>query len=172
MKISLIVATAENGVIGRDGGLPWRLPADLAAFKRRTMGHHVLLGRRTWESIGRPLPGRRMLVVSRQAALDLPEGVRRVGSPEEGIEVAAAAGENELFVAGGGELYRALLPRAGRVYLTRVLAEVEGDTRFPRLDAAWTRVQAEERPADERNEHSVRFEVWERSMPGVVVERT
>jgi dihydrofolate reductase len=162
MRVSLIVAAAENGVIGRSGGLPWRLSADLAAFKRRTMGHHLLVGRRTWESIARPLPGRHMLVVSRRAGLPLPEGVRRVASPDEGLEVAAAAGEDELFVAGGGELYRQLLPRAERVYLTRVLARVEGDVRFPALDAGWERTASEEHPADERNAHPFRFETWER----------
>ena len=162
MRVSLIVAAAENGVIGRDNDLPWRLSGDLQRFKRLTMGHHLLVGRRTWDSIGRALPGRKMLVLTRSAP-ELPESVRAVGSFEEAVEVARAAEDDELFVAGGGQVYRLALPRADRVYLTRVATDTEGDTHFSALDSAWTLKSAERRPADERNEHAHTFEVWERA---------
>jgi dihydrofolate reductase len=165
MKVSLIVAMAEGGVIGRAGRLPWHLPADMARFKRLTMGHHLILGRRTWESIGRALPGRRMLVVSRQArTLALPEGVRGVTSLDEALRIADAAGEDEVFVAGGAGVYREALARADRLYLTWVQAEVTGDTFFPPVDpAAWHEVAREEVAADDRNPHATRFTVYERN---------
>jgi dihydrofolate reductase len=164
MKVSLIVAMAEGGVIGRAGRLPWHLPADLARFKRLTMDHHLIVGRRTWESIGRALPGRRMLVVSRRAAeLALPEGVRGVGSLGEALSIAEQAGEDEAFVAGGGAIYRDALPRADRLYLTWVKAEVTGDTFFPPVDPGdWREVEREEVAADDRNPHATSFTVFER----------
>ncbi len=163
MRLAIIAAVAENGVIGRGGGLPWRLPADLRRFQELTMGHHLLIGRRTWESIGRPLPGRTMIVVTRGGA-ELPAGVRAARTLEEAVASAAAAGDAEPFVAGGAGLYREALPRAGRLYLTRVLAAVEGDVRFPDWDPAeWRRVEARDRPADAANPLPLRFEVWERT---------
>jgi dihydrofolate reductase len=162
MRLSLIAAVGENGVIGRSGRLPWHLPADLERFKALTMGHHLLLGRKTFEAIGRPLAGRRMVVVSR-GAWTAPPGVEVVGSPQEAVARAAAAGESEAFVAGGGEIYRALLPQADRVYLTRVKAAPQGDTLFPELPAsAWRLVSRQERAADERNAHDLLFLVYER----------
>jgi dihydrofolate reductase len=164
MKVSLIVAMAEGGVIGRAGRLPWHLPADMARFKRLTMDHHLIMGRRTWESIGRALPGRRMLVVSRRATeLALPEGVRGVGSLEEALAIAEQAGDDEAFVAGGGAIYRDALPRADRLYLTWVRAEVTGDTFFPAVDPGeWREVAREEVAADDRNPHATTFTVFER----------
>ncbi len=166
MQISLIVAAARNGVIGRDGAMPWHLPADLGHFKALTLGHHLLVGRRTWEAIGRPLPGRTMLVLSRRGGPD-PAGTRLVSTPEAAVAVAREAGENELFVAGGGEVYRLFLPLADRVYLTRVEAEPDGDVRFSPLDpAAWRCIESVPRPADERNALALCFEVYERSADG------
>lgn len=164
MKVSLIVAMAEGGVIGRAGRLPWHLPTDMARFKRLTMGHHLILGRRTWESIGRALPGRQMLVVSRRAQeLDLPEGVRGVASVAEALTIAEQAGEEEAFVAGGAAIYRDALPRADRLYLTWVQAEVTGDTFFPAVNPAeWREVEREEVAADARNPHPTSFTVFER----------
>lgn len=135
MEIALVVAVADNGVIGRAGTLPWHLPADLKRFRQRTVGHHIVMGRRTWASIGRPLPGRTNIVVSRDRTLALP-GCIVVHSLDAAIEHARAAGERELFVIGGGELYREALPMADRVYVTRVHATPEGDTFFPELDPA------------------------------------
>lgn len=162
MRVSLIVAADLDGTIGRDGKLPWHLPADLRRFKQLTLGHHLVVGRKTYESIGRPLPGRTLLVVSRRADY-APTGVTVVPDPEQALARAAAAGEDELFVAGGAELYRALLDRADRVYLTRIEAEIEGDTHFPELDPARFRLAASERhEPDEKRCWPLRFEIWER----------
>ena len=151
MRVSLIVAVADNGVIGSDGDLPWRLPAELAHFKRTTMGHHVIVGRKTYESIRRPLPGRTMVVVTRTAGYDAP-GWRVVGSLDAALRLAEAAGDDDAFVAGGAEIYRLALPRADRIVLTRVHAEVAGDVTFPALDAAeWNERCEPRREADERN---------------------
>ena len=157
MKVSLIAAVARNGVIGREGGLPWHLPADLARFKALTMGHHLLVGRRTWESIGRPLPGRRMVVVSRGRP-ELPEGVAVARSLDEALALAVAAGEDEAFVGGGAALFAEALPRADRLYLTRVLADVPGDVLLPEIDETrWREVAREHHPADARHEHAFVF---------------
>ena len=167
MRVSIIVALARNGTIGKDGDLPWRLSADLKRFKRLTMGHHLLMGRKTFESIGKPLPGRTTIVVSRGRppwSENLPEGVYLVSSIEDGIELARAAGEDELFVAGGAEIFTATLERADRIYSTLVEAEVEGDTFFPAFDPSeWRRTSTEAHPADDRNDHPTRFEVLERA---------
>ena len=133
MIVSLIVGRARNGVIGRDGDLPWRLPADLAQFKRRTMGHHLVMGRRTFESLPGILPGRPHLVLSRDPSY-AHEGIRVFATLEDALAAAEAAGDDETFVIGGGAVYREALPRASRVYLTRVHADVEGDVTFDDLD--------------------------------------
>ena len=159
MSLTLIVAMGENRVIGRDGALPWRLPADLARFKRLTMGHALLVGRKTWESIGRPLPGRDMIVISRtlEAA---PAGTRLARSLDEAI---ALGGDGELFVAGGGEIYREALPRARRIHLTRVADSPPGDTFFPPFDeSAFRLVEDEPHDADAKNPLPHRFQVYEK----------
>ncbi len=161
MAPSLIVAVAEGGVIGREGKLPWHLPADLARFKRLTMGHHILMGRRTWESIGRPLPGRTTVIISRRGVPGAPEGVHVASSLEAAL--ALAGDDPEPFVIGGGMIYREALPLARRVYLTRVHGTFPGDTYFPDLDpGAWRLVEREEHPADARNRHACSFLVYER----------
>ena len=134
MRVSAIVAAAENGVIGRGNQLPWHLPADLRRFKALTMGHHLLMGRRTWDSVGKPLPGRPIVVISRQK-LSLPETVQLASSPGAAIELARAAGESEAFLAGGAEIYRLALAEdlIDRVYLTRIHQSFEGDATFPEL---------------------------------------
>jgi len=162
MRVSLIVAVSEGGIIGRDGGMPWHLSADLRRFKALTMGHHLIVGRKTWEAIGRPLPGREMIVVTRRRG-DAPPGVTVVASPEAALAHAEKAFETEAFIAGGGELYRALLPRADRLYWTRVHGEIEGDTTFPPIDlTTWREVHREELPADEKNSHATTFSIYER----------
>ncbi|HMO86745.1 MAG TPA: dihydrofolate reductase, partial [Lacipirellulaceae bacterium] len=123
MIVSLIAAVADNGVIGRDGGLPWRLSADLQRFKRLTMGHPLIMGRRTWEALGRPLPGRTSIVVTRQSPYAAPQAeVQITGSLDDALAAAARApgGDQEAFVIGGAEIYALALPRADRLYLTRV----------------------------------------------------
>ncbi len=162
MRLSLIVAMADNRVIGRDNELPWRLPADLARFKTLTMGHHLLMGRKTFESVGRALPGRTMVVISRGRPR-LPDGVLLASSLEEAVGMAEAAGDDEAFVAGGGEIYRLALPRADRIYLTRVHREFAGDTEFPDFTASeWRLLSQEDFPADERNAFGYSFLVLER----------
>jgi dihydrofolate reductase len=159
--ITFIVAVADNGVIGRDNTLPWHLPEDLRRFKRLTLGKPVLMGRRTYESIGKPLPGRHNIVVTRDP------NYRRDGvTVAHGTEAAlAAAGDApEIMVIGGAELFQALLPRAGRLHLTRVHGEVTGDVYWPALDTReWRVVERERHEADDRHAWPMTFEVWEKN---------
>jgi dihydrofolate reductase len=158
--VTLIVAVADNGVIGRDNALPWHLPEDLKRFKRITMGKPIVMGRKTFESIGRPLPGRQNIVVTRDANYRR-DGVTVVHSVEAAVAAAGAA--EEVMVIGGADLFRLFLPKARRVHLTRVHGDVAGDVHWSPLDAAqWHRVAAEEHPADERHSHSMTFELWEK----------
>jgi dihydrofolate reductase len=141
--ISLIAALAENGVIGRGNTLPWRLPADLARFRRLTTGKPVIMGRKTYESIGRPLPNRLNIVLSRRPDA-LPEGVVSVDSPEAAAAAAEDGPRSETMVIGGAEIYRLFLPAAQRLYLTRVHRTVDGDTSFPPFDETeWREISRE-----------------------------
>lgn len=125
--IEMVVAVAENGIIGKDGDMPWRLPSDLKHFKQVTMGCPIIMGRQTWESIGRPLPGRVNIVISR-SALDLPDGVVGVATPEEAL---VAAGDAEtVMIIGGGQIYKLFEPQAATIHLTEVHASPDGDTSF------------------------------------------
>ena len=160
MKISIIVAASANGVIGAGGELPWHLPDDFRYFRQVTMGKPVVMGRRTWESIGKPLPGRRNIVVTRQPGFEA-EGASVVDSPQ--AAVAAAEGAGELMVIGGGEIYRRFLPNAATVYMTLVRANVEGDTHFPPLDEReWALESRERHAADERHAFDFEFQVYGR----------
>ncbi|AYV36226.1 type 3 dihydrofolate reductase [Aeromonas veronii] len=160
MKISMIAAMAHDRVIGKDNQMPWHLPADLAHFKRVTLGKPVLMGRKTFESIGRPLPGRRNLVISRNPDYQV-EGIEVVGSVEAALALLAGSSVEELMVIGGGHLYAEMLPSADCLYLTRIDLAVEGDTRFPAFDdGQWQRVDCESHPADEKNPHPYSFETW------------
>jgi dihydrofolate reductase len=150
MTVSLIVAVAANGVIGRKGGLPWHLPADLKRFKQLTMGHHLILGRGTWETLDRLLPGRTFVVVTRRDGYDAP-GALVVPTVEAGLEIARKARDPEPFVAGGSAIYRAALERdlVDRIHLTRIHRDYEGDTRFPDWDEGrWDLVARESHPED------------------------
>jgi len=159
MLLTAVVAVAENGVIGRAGGLPWHLPADLRHFKAMTMGRPVLMGRRTFDSIGKPLPGRRNLVLTRRP-LDVP-GVEAVSSVDEAI--ALVGDVPEMSVIGGAQLWAETLPRIGRLYLTRVHADVDGDTFFPEIDPAqWREVERREQAADEKNAYAMSFVTLDR----------
>lgn len=163
MHLSIIVAISENGVIGRGGKLPWRLPGDLRRFKQRTTGHTIIMGRRTWESIGRPLADRRMVVISRQKDYDA-AGCQVVSSLDDALAIARQAGDDEAFVIGGAELYRLALPQADRFYLTRVHTSVEGDTSLPEFDLSkWRLLESEQHGADADNEFAYTFEVYERT---------
>ncbi len=156
-RLAIIAAVARNGVIGRDGDLPWRLPEDLRHFKRTTKGHAVIMGRKTWESIGRPLPGRTNIVVTRQSDYAA-SGCSVVPSLEAALELAWRSDEQP-FVIGGAGLYAAALPLATKLFLTEVHEEVEGDTHFPAVDPDQFR-EVERRPGD-----GVSFVTWERSGP-------
>ena len=145
-RLTIIVARARNGVIGRDNALPWHLPEDLRHFKRTTTGHAVLMGRRTHESIGRPLPGRRNLVVSRTPGY-APAGVEVFESLPQALQ--ACATDEEVFVIGGAQLYDAALPLADRAIVTEIDIDVDGDARFPALDAAPLRQQWRQESRDD-----------------------
>lgn len=151
--IALIAARAANGVIGTDGRLPWHLPDDLRRFKALTMGHTLLMGRRTWDSIGRPLPGRTTLVLSRDVTL-APEGVTVVHDLADAWSVAAG----DVFVVGGAAVYGATVDLANRMYLTDVHADVAGDVRFPTVDISTWRLEREEHhAADEQHAYAFTF---------------
>ena len=158
--VSIFVAVAENGVIGRDGRLPWHLPDDLKRFKWLTMGKPMLMGRKTFESIGKPLPGRTSLVLTRSRAWSS-AGAVVIHSLDEALERAGDAAE--LAVIGGADVYRLALPRARRLYITRVHAAVAGDAVFAPLDEReWRESERHEHPADERHAYAMSFCVLER----------
>ena len=158
--LSLIAAMATDRIIGNENQMPWHLPADFAWFKRQTLGKPIIMGRKTFESIGRPLPGRKNIVISRQAQ-PAQENIFWVTSIEEAIVSAADA--EEIMVIGGGNLYQQLLPQAHKLYLTHVDAEIEGDTQFPEYDPdQWESVFSEFRDADEANHYGLCFEILER----------
>ena len=154
------MAAARNGVIGRDNGLPWRLPADLRHFKAVTMGKPLLMGRKTFDSIGKALPGRANIVLTRDRQWQAP-GVIVVHSIAEAFE--RAAGAAELAGIGGAEVFKLLLPLASRIYLTRVAAEVAGDTLFPEINGTeWRETEHQRHPADERNAYDMEFVTLQR----------
>lgn len=160
MTVSIIVAMAENGVIGRDMDLPWHISADLKRFKALTMGHHIVMGRKTFESIGRLLPGRTTVIVTRQPDYQV-DGAVIVNSLE--AAQAAATDDSELFIIGGGQVYEIALPLADRLHVTRVHTEVDGDTSFPAIDwDQWELVSAERHGADEKNDYDFTFESYRR----------
>jgi dihydrofolate reductase len=159
-RLSIVVAMAKNRVIGANGAIPWKLPNELQLFKRVTMGHHIIMGRKTWESIGRLLPGRATVIVTRQRGYVIP-GAKMADSVESAL--AACTGDSEAFVIGGGELYRLALPLAHRIYLTIVDAEPAGDTVMPALALDdWREISTESFAADEKHAHAYRFSVLER----------
>jgi dihydrofolate reductase len=167
MKVVIHVAVAQNGVIGREGGLPWRLSSDLKRFKADTLGKPVIMGRKTWAGLGKPLPGRLNIVVTRDRAFRA-EGAEVAGSIDDAIALATVrarcmAGIDEICVIGGGEIYGQALGRTDALHVTHVLAEVEGDTRFPEIDpAVWQEVSSVTLPAGERDSHATRHAVYER----------
>lgn len=160
MIISMIAAMANDRVIGKDNQMPWHLPADFAWFKRCTMGKPVVMGRKTYESIGRPLPGRQNIVISRDDSLSI-EGVTTVTSIDAAL---TAAGEvDEVMIIGGGTIYEACLPKANKLYVTHIDASVDGDTQFPAWGDEFKETYSEVYSADEKNAYDMRFVVLERS---------
>ncbi|WP_306293553.1 dihydrofolate reductase [Paenibacillus sp. 32352] len=162
--ISFIVAMDEQRGIGVDNRLPWHLPADLAFFKRVTSGHTILMGRKTFESIGRPLPKRRNVILTRDRAFTA-EGCEVVHSVEEALERYGAASESgELFVIGGAEVFRLFMPYADKMYITEIAHRFEADTFLDELDlSGWTIVSREKGPRDEKNPYDYEFVIYERS---------
>ncbi|MFZ3420026.1 type 3 dihydrofolate reductase [Vibrio harveyi] len=159
MIISMIAAMADNRIIGKDNQMPWHLPADFAWFKRCTMGKPVVMGRKTYESIGRPLPGRLNIVISRDESLCI-EGVTTVTSIEQALDVAAEV--EEVMIIGGGAIYAACLPMATKLYVTHIEAEIEGDTQFPDWGIEFKETYSEAYQADEKNAYNMRFTVLEK----------
>jgi len=155
-KISLIAAMANDRVIGKDNDMPWHMPADLKHFKQVTMGKPVIMGRKTYESIGRPLPGRTNIVITRNLDWKI-DGVEVVNSPENALELLQDV--EEVMVIGGGNIYQQFLPKADCLYLTFIDLEVEGDTRFPdwKQNAEWTLIEQQEFAADDKNPHPYQF---------------
>jgi dihydrofolate reductase len=163
MRVTLIAALDRNRVIGRDGDLPWRLPRDMRFFKETTTGHHVVMGRKTWDSLPpayRPLANRVNVVISR--SLDSAAGAVVVDSFAAALDVARAAGETELYVIGGASIYALALPEAQRLLLTEVDAEVDGDVRFPEFGESWVETARVAHEPDERHAFGLAFTTWER----------
>jgi len=164
--ISLLVAMDEKRGIGVNNRLPWRLPSDLKRFRALTMGHHLIVGRKTFESIGRSLPGRQMIIVTRQAGCQA-EGCLIAHSVEGAVNLARARGESEVFICGGAEIYAQALPFAQRIYLTLVHAEVEADTFFPEWDEEmWVEEKVSHHEADEKNQYPSTFKLLLKREPG------
>ena len=160
MRINIVVAISQNGVIGREGGLPWRLSADLKQFKSVTMGHPLIMGRRTHESIGRALPGRLNIVVSRQPTFSAP-GCEVVSSLDAALEIAGHV--EDVMVVGGAALYAMALRQAARIYLTEVHVDIAGDTVFPAINwTDWEEISRIRHSTDERNEFDYSFVIFDR----------
>ncbi len=162
MIVSAIVAVARNRVIGKDNQIPWHLPADLKYFKRTTLNHHVIMGRKCFESIGQPLPKRTNIVVTRNPYF-LASNCLVAHSIEEALEIAHDNGEEEVFILGGGEIYAQSMPYWDRLYITEIDLETEGDVFFPEWDESeWRERRREAHPPDEKNPYPYTFRVLER----------
>jgi len=163
MIISQIVAASQNNVIGKDGGLPWHMPTDMAWFKEKTWGHHIVTGRKNYEAEGKALPGRVNIVLTQNKEFEISDGVV-LHELEEAIDFARKAGEEELFIVGGEEIYKLAMSVTDRIYLTRIHAVVEGDTFYPELDLnSLHQKSIDKRKADERNPYNYDFIIYERN---------
>lgn len=160
MKISMVVAAAENNAIGKDNKLLWHLPKDLKFFKETTMGYPIVMGRSTFESVGKPLPGRRNIVMTRSAGLSF-QGCEMVHSVDEVLQLLRT--EPQIMIVGGAEIYRLFMPIADRIYLTRVHTSPDADTFFEAIDKGqWRNLSKEYHPADEKHLYAFTFEIWDR----------
>lgn len=163
MIIILIVAKAKNQVIGKDNQLIWRLSADLKRFKNLTTGHHILMGRKTYDSLGKPLPNRTHLIITRNPKFQTPEGHYAFNSLEDAVIFCNKIGVEKLFIIGGGQIYREALPICDQLEITEVDATPDGDTFFPDIDLkTWKETGREEFPADEKNEYPYAFVTYEK----------
>lgn len=160
--ISFIVATDENNVIGKNNRLPWHLPSDMKYFKNQTWGMTVIMGRKSLESLGKPLQGRKNIVITRNTDWK-PEGVQVAHSVAEAIALAKQTGVKEIFIIGGAEIFKATMSIADRIYLTRIHHKFEGDAYFPEVSAnEWNLMRSRFCKADEKNQYAHTFQVWER----------
>lgn len=162
MIISAIVAKSQNNVIGKDNQLPWRLPSDLKYFKQLTLHHHVLMGRKTFESIGKPLPQRTSIVLTRNALASPTTELYFVNSISQGIEIAKERQETDLFIIGGAEIYRLAMPYLHRLYVTEVHTEIEGDAFFPPIGAEWDEKSRQKQSKDEKHLFDYDFVIYEK----------
>lgn len=170
MRKALIVAMAQNRVIGRNNKLPWYLPGDLKYFKQATMGKPIIMGRKTWDSIGRPLPGRMNVVISRNPEWQAPAGTMAAKTLPEALTMAEAQAEldggEEVMIIGGGQIYAEALPMVDRMYVTLVRADVDGDAFFPEVDwAEWEEMGREDFTASDNNPYDYSFVVYQRRQP-------
>ncbi|MBS1761171.1 MAG: dihydrofolate reductase [Bacteroidetes bacterium] len=162
MIISLVVAAANNNAIGKEGKMPWHLPNDLKHFKNITWGMPVVMGRKTFDSLGKPLPGRKNIVITRQKEWAA-EGAIKAENIKDALFIAQQADANEIMIIGGGEIFKSIFNRAKKIYMTRVEADPEADTFFPVIDPArWHLMSQQNYEADEKNAYNYSFQTWER----------
>jgi dihydrofolate reductase len=162
MIISQIVAVSLNNVIGKDNGLPWHMPTDMTYFISTTWGHHIVTGRRNYEAEGKALPGRVNIVLTRNSKFRIQDGIV-VHELEEAIRIAERAGETELFIVGGAEIYKLAMPVTQRIYLTRIHAHIEGDTFYPQPDlTGWNQISIDRRKTDANNPYDYDFIIYDR----------
>ena len=161
MLLSLLVAISQNNVIGKDNKLPWHLPEDLKYFKNTTWGMPIIMGRKTFESIGKPLPGRTNIIITRNKSWKR-DGVKIVHNLGQAKKMSEDLDVKEVFVIGGAEIFTTSLPQADRIYLTRVHQNFEGDAFFPPIDTSWELVSNRDNPSDEKNEYACSFQIWEK----------
>lgn len=163
MIISIIVAKAKNNVIGKDNQLIWRLSSDLKHFKRQTTGHHLIMGRKTYESMGKPLPNRTSIVITRNPDYQIPEGHHVVNGLEEALELAKSKNLEKVFIAGGAEIYDLAIPYSDEMIITEVDCSPSGDAFFPKVDwSEWKKVEEDFHPKDEKNEYNCTFLTYQR----------
>jgi dihydrofolate reductase len=161
MHISIIVATDENGVIGNKGAIPWNMPADMDYFRQKTLSHPIIMGRKTYESIGRLLPNRPNIIITRDENINI-RGAEVVQTIEEAIEKAKAYGDEEIFIIGGEAIYKLAMPYIDRIYLTKIHAEVEGDKYFKFDPSGWKETSRQAHPAGEKNQYAYEFLVFDK----------
>ncbi|MGB9668785.1 MAG: dihydrofolate reductase [Anaerolineales bacterium] len=168
MIISIIVAMDENGGIGVNNRLPWHLPDDLKRFKSLTMGHHLIIGRKTFESIGKPLMGRKIIVLSRKSVKTIQDDIKVVSNLSDALQLAACENETEVFIGGGKEVFQSALPLTERMYLTLVHTITDADVFFPKIDwLSWEQIESEEHPIDEKHKYSFTYKTLQRTTPKI-----
>ncbi|MEM7552025.1 MAG: dihydrofolate reductase [Bacteroidota bacterium] len=161
---TIVVAISDNGVIGKDNDLVWHMPADLKWFKQQTSGHHVIMGRKSFESLNKkPLPNRTHIIITRKEDYEVPDGVYVVNSLDEAYKIGEGKGLNEIIILGGGEIYKQSLPDIDKMIITEIKEAFDGDTHFPKIDfSEWIEVFREDHKADERNPHDYSFVIYDR----------